>query len=228
MRVLGPVQIVDEHGAVTDPPSVSQRRLLAVLALNARRTMRADYLSDLLGVSSGALRTTVSRLRRTAGDGLVRSDPIGYRLDADVDADVFATLVAGTGEPGHLARIDRALSLWHGDALDEFAHEAWAAADAARLGELRAVALERRAAALIDLRRFGEAVAELDVLVARHPWRDGARRLLMEALADDGRHTEALHAYREYRDFLAENAGAAPSDDARRLAARLVRERLPH
>jgi len=121
--------------------------------------------------------------------------------------------------------IDRALSLWHGDALDEFAHEAWAAADAARLGELRAVALERRAAALIDLRRFGEAMAELDVLVARHPWR---HRLLMEALADDGRHTEALHAYREYRDFLAENAGAAPSDDARRLAARLVRERLPH
>src|SRR5436305_693943 len=60
VRVLGPVQVVTSSGAVVDLPSVSQRRLLAVLALHARTSVRAEWLAETVGVSPGELRTTVS------------------------------------------------------------------------------------------------------------------------------------------------------------------------
>jgi len=63
VRVLGPVQLVTALGTIVDLPSASQRRLMAVLALHGRRSVRASWLADVLGVSPGGLRNSISRLR---------------------------------------------------------------------------------------------------------------------------------------------------------------------
>ena len=71
VRVLGGVHAVSADGTAIELPSVSQRRLLTVLALHAPRRLRSEWLSETLNVSPGALRTSVSRLRTTVGADLL-------------------------------------------------------------------------------------------------------------------------------------------------------------
>ena len=52
-----------------------------------------------------------------------------------------------------IARVDAALGLWRGPAYVDFADEPWARGEIARLDELRLLARERRAAALLELGR---------------------------------------------------------------------------
>lgn len=212
IRLLGPVQLVRANGETIDFPSSSQRRLVALLSLSAGRVMRPDYLSDQLGVSPGALRKTVARLRARLEPDILHTCSNGYRIDGDVDAHRFAVSVAtapSAADP--FAALEAALGLWVGAALDEFCHEPWAEAEAIRLEELRAHAIDRRCELLIDCGRSGEAVAGLHAHIANHPTRDRPRGLLLRALAADGRKADALRAYQQYRTFLAEELGMEPS-----------------
>ncbi len=104
MRVLGPIQVVTTSGRVLDLPSASQRRLLARLAVDAPAALRVDLLCDVLGVSPGALRTIVSRLRKGFGDTIVVASQGRYRLAAPVDAALFITLLsqAAAGDGGQV------------------------------------------------------------------------------------------------------------------------------
>jgi DNA-binding SARP family transcriptional activator/tetratricopeptide (TPR) repeat protein len=223
VRLLGAVRFVTEDGETVDLPSASQRRLLAALALVAGATLRPEYLSDLLDVSSGALRTTVSRLRARLGEAVIRTDAVGYRITCAVDTTLFTDLLLEPAElPDRLVALDRALELWDGEALDEFRHEPWAEAEAARLDELRYVAVEDRAELLIGRARAGEAVASLEAHVAVHPLRDRARGLLIQALASDGRQADALRAYQDYRAVLAEETGTEPSALVRSIERRVA------
>lgn len=223
VRLLGAVRFVTDAGEVLDLPSPAQRRLLAVLALAAGATQRTEYLSDALELSPGSLRTTVSRLRSRIGDDAIRTDTAGYRITCAVDATMFTDLLVE--RPDHadrLAALDEALALWHGEALDEFRHEAWAAGEVARLDELRALAVEDRAELLIVRSRAAEAVASLEELVAANPLRDRPRGLLIQALASGGRHAEALRAYQAYRTYLADETGTEPSALVRSIERRVA------
>ena len=73
VRLLGGVHAVAVDGSVVDLPSASQRRLLAILALHSPRRLRTEWLADILGISPGALRMSVSRLRTAVG-GAVAAD----------------------------------------------------------------------------------------------------------------------------------------------------------
>src|SRR4029077_12394029 len=75
-----------------------------------------------------------------------------------------------------------ALALWGGPALADVAFERFAADEVRRLEELRLVANEERLES--DLAAGGETdvVAELEGLVAHHPYRERLRALLMLAL----------------------------------------------
>ena len=223
VRVLGPIQFVDASGLVHDLPSASQRRLLAVLALNLHRTVRGEYLADLLDVTPGALRTTVSRLRRIVGADALFSDPLGYRLEASTDADEFVGLVPDRADGSdRLGRLDAAIDLWRGKALEEFTHESWAHPEVARLAELHVVVLEARADELIARGRHGEAVAELERLIPDHPLRDRPRGLLMQALAGQGRDAEALRVFQQYRAYLSDTVGMIPSAAVRRIEQQIA------
>lgn len=209
VRVLGPVQLLGTDGDTVDLPSAAQRRLLGVLAVHASAPVRAEYLCGVLGITGGALRTSVSRLRRLIGDDALRTTVGGYRLDVTVDAAMAcAELQAADGDP---ARIARALERWVGDALEEFADEPWAVGEVVRLGEIRAAAVEDLAEALLVTGRPADALATLEPHVVAHPHRDRPRGLVIRALAADGRRTEALRVYQRYRDELAETVGTEPS-----------------
>ena len=222
VRLLGPVQFIDADGADVPLRSASMRRLLAVLAVSRSGPLRSEHLVDLLGISPSALRTSVSRLRSRIGDATILSDPTGYQLDCRVDAQTFIDLLERSETDLSLARIEDALGWWRGSAIEEFRHEPWAEAEAAKLDEMRLIAVERRIELLTSHARCGEAVAAAEALVAAHPYRDRARGLLMEALAGDGRQAESLRAFQDYRSFLSEESGTEPSAHVRSIERRVA------
>lgn len=222
VRLLGSVQYARADGEDVALPSASMRRLLAVLALTPGYTLRAEHLVDLLDLSPGALRTSMSRLRARLDPGTVDTEASGYRLSCGVDAHRFARLLHDPGALDPLVAIDQALALWHGAAIEEFRHETWAEPEATRLDELRCVAIEDRAELLVARGRSGEAIADLEAHIATNPFRDRARALLIEALADDGRHADALRAFQQYRTFLAEESGTEPSPHVRSVEQRVA------
>ena len=223
VRVLGPIQVVTTSGRVLDPPSASQRRLLARLAVDAPQALRADLLCDVLGVSPGALRTIVSRLRKGFGGTIVVASQGRYRLTALVDAALFTALLSqlGAGDD-RIGTLERALALWTGPAFEEFSAEAWAQPEAARLAEMHASAIEDHAVALIIARRWAEAIAELRAHVSMNPLRDRAWGLLIRALGGAGRLADALAAFREYHAYLAEWVGTEPSAEVRDIQRRIA------
>jgi DNA-binding SARP family transcriptional activator len=223
VRVLGPVQVVTTSQRSLDLPSASQRRLVALLATEAPRSLRTDWICDVLAVSPSALRTTVSRVRRTVGDGAIAGSQGRYRLAVPVDAALFTSALAQvSSRDDRIEALERALAMWTGPPFDEFSAEAWAGPEVVRLTELHASAVEDHAIELIAERRWAEAVAELQSHVAVHPLRDRPRGLLLQALAGAGRQADALGAFRDYGAYLAESVGTEPSAEVRRLDRRVA------
>jgi len=92
VRLLGPVDVIDDAGVVHVPVSPRRRTLLALLALDSGRVVAADQLLDRVWdgapPESGvrALRFHVSRLRAEVEvEDLIVTVGSGYRLDADTD-----------------------------------------------------------------------------------------------------------------------------------------------
>ncbi len=223
VRLLGPVQFVTADGVCIDLPSVTQRQVLAALALEPGATLRHDLLCDRLGVSAGSLRTTVSRLRGRVGVEAIATDALGYRITCRTDAAAFETLLLDRDRfPDRVEALRSALDLWSGPALDEFRHEAWGEASVFRLDELHDLAVEELAEAQIELGRAGEAVAALEAHVARRPLRDHARGLQIRALASVGRQADSLRAYQAYRRHLAEETGTEPSANVTSIEQRVA------
>lgn len=228
-RLLGPLEVADDDGPVV-VPSAQQRLLLAMLLVEARRTVDASTLIEglwggrLPSDPAAALRTQISRLRRRFGaraDDLV-TDDAGYRLvvgDGCLDTEVFERLLTE-------GRVDDALSLWRGPALSEFADRDFAAGPAARLDELRLGARELRATNALAEGRASDAVADLEALLAEHPERERARELLMEALYRSGRQTDALAVFDAWRKELVEH-GLEPGPAIVDLERRIVQHRVP-
>ncbi len=214
--VLGPLRVVGADGTQINMSSVAQRRLISVFVLRAGTIVPTDFLEECLGLSSGALRTSVSRLRRSVGFDLLVTAPPGYQLlTENVDAARFKDLVTSARVATDVAiaraALEEALALWRGDAYAEFAHEEWAIADARRLAELRVGAIEDLAELLLAAREWTAALATVEPLIETEPFRDRPRGLLMRALADSGRRTDALRAFQAYRTYLIDEIGTEPS-----------------
>lgn len=169
------------------------------------------------------------RTARTPGRVLVTVPP-GYALRAEhVDAWRFEDLVregsrslAEGDAAGAVRALDAALALWNGPAYMEFAAANWAVGEIARLGELRAAAVEQRASAVMALGSPGGAVADLRAHLAEHPLREEGWRLLSIALYRQGRQGDALGALREARRTLAAELGVDPGPALRRLEADIL------
>ena len=223
VRLLGGVHAVAVDGSAIDLPSASQRRLLAILALHSPRRLRSEWLADILGISPGALRMSVSRLRTAIGGAVLQTASTGYSVVTDVDVLQFSEAVAGAADADDRMRgLERALGLWIGPALEEFSGEEWADGEIARLTELHAGTVDDYAEELISARRSADAVAVLEAQVARHPYRDSSRGLLIRALASAGRQGDALRAFQQYRSLLIEELGTEPSPDVVRIERRVA------
>ncbi|MDR2983317.1 MAG: winged helix-turn-helix domain-containing protein, partial [Nocardiopsaceae bacterium] len=238
--LLGPIE-----ARVNDRPvsltGARQRLVLAMLLMHAGQLVPAARLTDELWGAhlpadpAGALRTQVSRLRRALGPAGACLVTVGggYRLglrrdqlDAARFEDAVAMAAATRGKEA-LRILDDALSLWRGPALAEFADRPFAQPEAVRLDALRVVARERRAELVLSFGTAGEAIAALRQIVAEHPERERSRGLLMQALYQDGQHTQALNAFGSWRRYLAEELGLDPSPALRELEQDILRHALP-
>jgi DNA-binding SARP family transcriptional activator len=238
--VLGPLEVVDEHGPV-NLKGPRHRAVLARLLVARGRVVPASVLIDDLWDEApdgalGAVQTFVGALRkavepdrppRTPARLLVTAPP-GYALRAEpgaVDAQRFEAAIATAAAlrpEAALPLLDGALGLWRGPAYAEFADQAWARGEAARLDEVRLLAVARRAEAALALGRAAEAVPELEAHVAAHPLHEDGRRLLALALYRTGRQGDALATLRQAREVLRAELGVDPGEDLRRLEADIL------
>ncbi|MFI6536117.1 BTAD domain-containing putative transcriptional regulator [Nonomuraea sp. NPDC050547] len=230
-QVLGPLTVhVDDEPLVLGRPR--QRSVLARLLAAGGQVVPVDRLIDDLYADEAppkalaAVQSYISNLRRAlepgrsprSTGGVLVTVPPGYavRLPADaVDAWRFESLVRDPSADA--TALAEALALWRGPAYQEFAGLAWADAEAARLDELRASAVERHAGELIGQGGAARAVPDLERLVGAYPLREGAWALLARALYRCGRQGEALGALRRARAHLVEELGVDPGPELRRL-----------
>lgn len=224
--VLGSLEVADDQGEPVVLSSARQRGLLAILLSRANQVVSVDSLIDQVwsGDPPKSARTNlqvyVHRLRQALGGERILLQSPGYHLVArpgEVDAQEFEDLVAA-GQPAE------ALRLWRGDAYAGLTEIEPLATEAARLEELRLVALEDRIEADLDAGRQVALVAELTTLTARHPLREGFRAQLMLALHRSGRGVEALEVYRDTRKALIDELGVEPGARLRQLEQAILND----
>ncbi|MFD4431719.1 BTAD domain-containing putative transcriptional regulator [Nocardia sp. NPDC058497] len=207
-----------------------QRALLARLVLAGGDVVSTDRLIDDLWAGDpppkalGALQAHISYLRRAiepdrpprAPATVLISEAPGYALRLDrsaVDAWQFERLLADgdrTDPAERYVALGDALSCWHGEPYAPFATAHWVIPEAARLHELRRVAVERRAEAALALGHHDEALALLLPHVTDHPDREHAARLLALTHYRLGRQLDALATLRRVRDYLDTEFGVRP------------------
>ncbi|WP_433651908.1 BTAD domain-containing putative transcriptional regulator [Micromonospora zamorensis] len=247
--VLGPVTAVTTRGPAP-LRGHRQRLVLARLLIAHGRVVPVERLvDDLWEVATdgavGAIRTFVADLRRALEPDrpprqpprILVTEPPGYVLRAAPDAVDAGQFEAAVGEAGRLlaagrptpalATLDGAMRLWRGPAYADCANEPWAVAEINRLDELRMLAVERRAEALLALGRPDDAAADLPAHLASYPLREDAWRLLAMARYRAGRQGDALAALREARHVLATELGVDPGPELRRLEADILAQ-APH
>jgi predicted ATPase/DNA-binding SARP family transcriptional activator len=243
VRILGALEVVVD-GVEHPIPGTAERELLARLATTPGTVVSADRLIDdlwderLPTDAGNALQVRVSKLRRALAKAGAAADTIatrqpGYVLQIPpeaVDGHRFSMLVAEArrsadrGTHGTAASAyDEALALWRGPALADFT-TAWAVGEAARLEELRLVAVEDRNDIALATGRHAELVADLEALVAAHPLRERLRAQLMLALYRAGRQADALVAYAAARQTLGEELGIDPGGELQQLERAVLRQ----
>lgn len=234
-RLLGPIEALDE-GRRLALGGPKQRLLLGVLLLRANRVVAGGELVEALwpdtppATAGAAVQVYVSRLRKTLPEGVLQTRPQGYVVrvgPGSLDAARFELLVRAGGEEATpkaaSATLRAALALWRGKPLEGRELGGWARAEAHRLAELAAEAVEQRIAADLELGRHAELIAELEALVAAHPLRERLRELLMLALYRAGRQAEALEQFRVARLMLRDELGLEPGAAFQELHRAILR-----
>jgi DNA-binding SARP family transcriptional activator len=239
-RILGPLEV--QTGQDWTAIGASKwRAVLACLLLNAGQIVSTDTLIDELwgndppAKAANLISIYVLRLRRLIGDTegqvLVTRAP-GYqlRLDGgDLDAEQFGTLMSqgrqalAAGDPERAAMLlTDSLSLWRGRALADIPLSAFVAAEAGRLEELRLAATELRIEADLACGRHRLVIPELRRLLADQQLKEELWLLLMRALEGAGRRAEALSAYEQARNVIADQLGVDPGREMQQLFQQLL------
>jgi len=225
VRLLGPLEVRFGDGPVDLGPR-KQRAVLAMLALEAGRTVSVDRLAeglwgDRLPPSAAKMvQLYVSHLRRVLDGDRARivTRGRGYELQlagGEVDA-VRAERLLEESRPR------AALALWRGEPLADLADEPFAAAEIRRLQELRLRAAEVAIDADLAAGRHAELITEIDTLVAANPLRERLHARRMLALYRANRQSEALGAYHTARAGLVEQIGVEPGADLQRLQEQIL------
>jgi DNA-binding SARP family transcriptional activator len=204
-RILGPIEVL-RGGQPIRLGGTRQRAVLALMLLNANRTVSSDRIIEEVWDSPppetalNSLHVQISHLRSALepervlsapSQVILRRDP-GYAIQvADSQFDLFRfeslwgdgrrSLVEG--DPG-AARplLGQALDLWRGEALSDLAAERFTSLEARRLDEMHLEAQLDRIDADLALGQHAVVVAELELLATRHPTQEQIQRRLMLAL----------------------------------------------
>lgn len=244
VQLLGPVRVWRAEKEL-DLGSPGRRSVFAILALHANRPVSREELVDGLwgeeppAKAVGVLYTYISGLRRVlepapgkrGSASVLASVDSGYSLRVnpdDIDSQRFDRqndIAQRYWESGNLpaasAAFDDALSLWHGEPLAGLTAP-FVELQRGRLDELRLTALESRSELRIAMDDYADTVADLTNLVREHPLRERPRALLMTALCQSGRRTEALDVYAALEKLLATEVGIEPGPTLRRIHQRIL------
>ncbi|MGW3105260.1 AfsR/SARP family transcriptional regulator [Streptomyces sp. NPDC001100] len=234
-RILGTTQALRPDGTPVPVGGARLRALLTVLALRPDRAVPASFLVDEVwgadppADATGALQALVGRLRRALGADAIASTESGYRLAVaadDIDLHRFERL---TGEglraladsnPAKAAEaLDDALALWTGPALADLPDRT---AEAARWETRHLDARRARLTAALALGDADTALPELTALCDTHPLDEPLQSLRLQALRATGRTAEALAAYEDVRQLLADRLGSDPGPELRALHGELL------
>jgi phosphoglycerate dehydrogenase-like enzyme/DNA-binding SARP family transcriptional activator len=196
-----------------DPPATAESGIYTYVA-GLRRVLEPDRP-----------RRTPDRSRRVPGQVLVSAGG-GYLLRLEpgcLDAKEFeqglatARALRAAGDlHGATRSLDEAFALWRGLPFAGVPGP-FAEAERQRLSELRTTATVEHADLLLGQGHAAEAIPVLTALVAEHPLRERAHALLMIALYRCGRQAEALRAYQDARERLAEDLGIDPGAELTRV-----------
>jgi predicted ATPase/DNA-binding SARP family transcriptional activator len=246
-RVLGPLEALHE-GRSLPLGGAKQRALLAILLLHANRPVSTDTIVDQLWgehpppSSAKVVQVYVSQLRKAleyVDESGVTSRGItttagGYSVELEpdqLDVLLFAALVARgrrAQDSGATERaselLGEALALWRGQALADFEFEQFAAAEIARLEDMRLSTLEARIEADLALGRHAEVTGELEALLGSHAARESLAGLLMLALYRSGRQAEAIAKFKIVRRYLVDELGLEPSVELREMHQRMLNQ----
>ena len=225
------------------PLPAKQRTLLAVLALQANRSVASDRLveaswgDDASPTVARTLQSHIFQLRRALSPGVdgeddaprIVTDARSYRLEVDpaaIDAKVFMGLLAsardGAGDStcaGALLR--EALALWRGPHVADVGDESAAMAEAQQLEELRISAVEHLARIRLAMGEHEEVIPDLRRAVAEAPFNEPLWASLMLALARSGRRAEAMIAYRQAEAAIRSELDIEPSRELQDVARRI-------
>lgn len=238
LRVLGPVRLLC-GGSEVPLPARQVRRLVAALAATGGTRSRRQLVMDLWGENPPTsadklVQQYVSQLRRAVPALPLATTGTGYALalGSEVhDARRYEELVAAgrqalRAQDAALAVsvLRRAEALWAGPAYEEFAHEAFAAAEATRLDDLRGEAREDLWEAELALGRHATLHAELAIAAAAEPLRERLQGLAMLAAYRAGEQVAALELFRRAHAALVEELGVEPGPALRDLQRRILQQ----
>lgn len=231
LRLFGPMQVSVDGAALGRLRSRKTLWALALLTLRGGRPVAREWLAGTLWPDVGReaalsnLRPAMSDLRQALGaeGGRLQShdrSAVAFDLEgADIDVLAFDAAIKAGGR----ADLERAVELYQGPLL-EGCPEEWVPQERdAREQEFLRALLELADAALAS----GDATRAETLFrraIAVDPWRDSPRRGLMESLARNGDPNAAIHAYREFVDFIRDDPSATPSEETTRLYGSLRRD----
>jgi DNA-binding SARP family transcriptional activator len=232
LRLLGPLEVLDQHGAPVAVSGTKRRALLATLAIRAGRpvsigTLVTELWGNLPPANAGnALQAHIVRLRRVMSEDRLRTQPPGYTLElgpggtdtAEFRAKVAAARLSRTPIP----LLREALALWRGPALAGCLLGDICAEEASALEESRMTALESLYDASLAVGRHREVVAELTAATVAYPLRERFYEQLIVALCRCGRHGEATGVYDRARRRLRTELGVEPGPTLRARAREIA------
>jgi len=234
LRVVGgPILVVHEGVSEAVPPGNPQRLVGAVVAHGGSATF--DQLSEAIwpgedvDISRARLRNVLMRLRRGAGDVVVRSGS-GVRLAGDVVCDLLEferraadAMMAARSDPDLAGRLAAdALRLVEGPILADFEYEEWAisarrAAEHLLIGLLDFLSVQAEDEG--DLAR-AQSLAERALRLDRYS--DSRYVRIAELLTLQGRSAAAVAVLQDAAE-AAREAGAEPPAEVLQRRAQLLR-----
>src|ERR1022692_2842590 len=244
LRLAGVFGVVRDGVRLADGELARSRKartLLKLLAVERTRLVSIDRIADALWSGdppadlAGSVATQVSRLRRVLGSAVICGGHQGYQLGGApgivVDLDEAARLTSRAerelGTTPALARTaaERAVGLLSpGTALAEEPYAAWAEPAREELRGLLRRARHALARALLETGDAHSAARAAGDAIADDPFDEGAHRLYMSACAAAGEQAKALEAYALLSSRLAEELGADPAPDTRKLHISILRD----
>jgi len=231
IRLFGPLEVRLRGEPLPHLPTRKVAWALALLVLRHDRALERDWLAGTLWPDSAAdrasyyLRRGLSQLRRALGAEAWRiTTPTRHAVSLDLSgAEVDLVCFDEALQRGDADSLARAVAVYGGPLLEGCTEE-WVLPEREAREQAYLGALERLASELLSGGDAGSAVAHLRRAVAVDPLREGAQRMLLEALAAQGEYGEAVQSYRTLRLLLWDELRTEPSPETRAVYERMREE----